>query len=175
MSNPHPPPMPPYITSITQHNGSRRYKCTVCLNCTMANFQSHVASQSHHAAVQAFFAQQQVDQHYLQLFESRPHSSKQSVEEEHNFFDHNEEFFDPPSPFTILCILDNPTPFAVGDDYDSDFSNAASDFDSLRQVFETLENDSVEHDEHLEKELLEEDVRGMKLLRGGVRSKKWGK
>ncbi|KAH9810786.1 hypothetical protein DFH28DRAFT_1064014 [Melampsora americana] len=167
MSNVLPPPIPPYITSITQHNGSRRYKCTVCLTCTMANFQAHVASQSHHTAVQAFVAQQQADQHQLQQFQSRPRSSTQSVEEEHNFFDHIEELSDPPSPppspLTILRTLDNPTPFGVGNDDDSDYSNAALDFESLRQAFETLGNDSEEHDENLDEELLEEDVRGVEI------------
>ncbi|KAH9812924.1 hypothetical protein DFH28DRAFT_897682, partial [Melampsora americana] len=95
--------------------------------------------------------------------QSRPRSSTQSVEEEHNFFDHIEELSDPPSPLTILRTLDNPTPFGVGNDDDSNYSNAALDFESLRQAFETLGNNSEEHDENLDEELLEEDVRGVEI------------
>ncbi|KAH9813500.1 hypothetical protein DFH28DRAFT_1171408 [Melampsora americana] len=158
-------PIPRYIKSLPQRDGPPRYQCTVCGGHTMKDFKSHVKSVAHHTAAEAFVAQQQADLALRQRFHTRPRSPTPSVEpqHQHNYFDAEPDLSDPPSPppspFTLLCNLDNPDPFGVG--YDSDFLNDAMDFDSLRQAFEVLENEHEEGEARLDDELLEEDIKGL--------------
>ncbi|KAH9807092.1 hypothetical protein DFH28DRAFT_1153434 [Melampsora americana] len=161
----HARPTPRYIKSLPQRDGPPRYQCTVCGGHTMKDFHSHVKSVAHHTAAEAFVAQQQADLALRQRFHTRPRSPTPSVEpqHQHNYFDLESDLSDPPSPppspFTILCNLENPDPFGVG--YDSDFSNDAMNFDSLRQAFEVLGNEHEEGEARLDEELLEEDIKGV--------------